>query len=143
MILWEWVRVEDLHGDQGGALSEWRSGMPGTERALLDSKIGVLAATKNPALLPNFMVGPISVRGRKFPEIYKLKIGGKVRLRPLLCKGPINKELDITFLFGAYERNGVFDPQDAPATATKRLNLLLERKAGRRRYEPPPKATLH
>lgn len=143
MILWEWVRVEDLHGDRGGALSEWREGMQSTERALLDSKIGVLEVTTNAALLPNFMAGPISVKGTKYPDIYKLLLGGKIRLRPLLCKGPMDKNREVTFLLGAYERNGKFDPANAPGAATDRLKKLLNKKAGRRRYGTPPKATIH
>jgi hypothetical protein len=34
--------------------------------------------------MPGFFVGPLA----SHRHVYKLRLGGKVRLRPLLCKGP-------------------------------------------------------
>jgi hypothetical protein len=75
------------------------------DRARLDNKIAVLKRDDfSLAINTKLLNGPI----RK--EIYKLKVYGQVMMRPLLCRGPIDKPAEYTFLVGAIERNGNLEP---------------------------------
>ena len=94
---------------------------------MLNRRLKALEDETERGLMPGLIDGPI----KGYPHIYKLKIGGKVRLRPLLCKGPIDPDTELTLLFGATERDWKFDPEDAPVIAeTRRLEILSD---GRRR----------
>lgn len=67
-------------------------------------------------LLPQILAGPL----RGYPHIYKLKINGRVALRPLLCKGHIDNDSEFTLLKGAFEVGGEWDPRTAPSEAVTR-----------------------
>lgn len=83
--------------------------------------------------MPGLIAGPI----KHMPNIYKLQVGGKVRLRPLLCRGPVNKNAELTFLVGATERDGLFHPPGVKALAEERLKKLIADPKLRKRYEIP------
>ncbi len=132
MILWEWV---DSRG--GGVLSDWRNSLATAQKAQLDNRTRLLSLCADDSNLPGLMSGPISVKGQKFDGVYKLQIGGKVRLRPLLRKGPGEAD-HLTFLAGAMEKNGRFDPTNAPSKALERSRSLDQNANRRKRYEIPP-----
>lgn len=135
MILFEWASSS---GEL--ALSEWRLGLQKSQRAKLDAKVYMLEAANSLDDLP-MIVGPISVKGISYKSIYKMRIGKRgVSLRPLLCKGTGNSKTEATFLAGATERDGKFDPKDAPQVAERRREALMSGRDTRRRYESPPKA---
>ena len=132
--LWEWC------SERGeGALTEWRDGLGKGDKGRLDAKLLLLGQAKDPSQMPNFVQGPINVRGRRFPHIYECKVWGDIPLRLLLCKGPPESEASLTFLVGARERGGEFDPRSAPETAVSRRQQLADRAARRIPYESPPK----
>lgn len=59
--------------------------------------------------------------------VFKLKVGGKVRLRPLLCRGPVDASQEVTFLLGATERDFQLVPRGAEAKAAEyRDNLRAD-----------------
>lgn len=133
MILFEWIDRRRL-----GVLTRWRAGLQPAQRAQLDQKTLLLEQTE-PENLPGLWAGPITDRGVKCPRIYKLRIGGKVRLRPLLCRGPLARDrAALTFLAGAQERGGRFRPEGAPRRAIERRTGLISGRDRRRRYEVPP-----
>jgi len=72
-------------------------------------------------MLPLMLAG---VRGH--PHLYKLKMTGRVTLRPLLCRGPINMEREFTLLVGAFEQNRRFDPPSAPDDADQCREEITE-----------------
>lgn len=39
------------------------------------------------------------------PHLYKIKVIGEVAARLILCKGPIDMEIEYTLLLGAFERD--------------------------------------
>jgi hypothetical protein len=82
--------------------------------------------------LPGMLAGTTP----KTPHVHKLKLGGKLRQRPMWCRGPLPSEL--TFLFPAYERNGAFVPPDAPNQAEKRRKEIVDDSTRRRFYEHVP-----
>lgn len=66
---------------------------------------------------------------------YKLKVKGKPQLRPLLCRGVVDKNSEFTFLIGAIEDNNDFKPKDAVEQAGKRYAELLENPSQRCEHE--------
>lgn len=83
----------------------------------------MLRDTHDTSLLPGLMAGPI----KRFPHLYKLQAGGKVRLRPLLCRGPFDAEVELTLLAPATERDGQFEPLNAPTQADNhRLEIIAD-----------------
>lgn len=140
MILYEWVAARGLARD--GALTSFRAKLAPGLRPHLDRATLLLETVDSTDVVPNMIVGPIRARGTTYRHIYKLRLGRKVRLRPLLCKGPMltdDKDLVWTFLIGATERDGKFSPAKAPAKAEARREDLTKSDAQRRRYETPPK----
>ncbi len=127
MILFEYV-----HRGKG-ALTEWRAGLQTVQQAQLDGKTDLLEVSNRIELLPGLVIGPI----RRSRRIYKLQIGAKVRLRPLLCKGPRDKLQELTFLVGATERDFKFDPPRAQETAEARLLEVESDLTKRIPYETP------
>jgi hypothetical protein len=81
-----------------------------------------------PNLGPELLAGPL----KGYPHIYKIKINGRVALRPLLCKGPVNMESEFTLLKGAFEVGGKWQPPSAPSDAVTRRQTV-ERNPNRRR----------
>lgn len=128
MILYEYV---DAGGR--GAMTSWMRTKGAREHSWqLDHALDRLEQA-GVASLPGFFVGPLA----SFRHVYKLRLGGRVRLRPLLCKGPIEPERELTLLIPAFERNWKLDPPDAPAKAERRRQEILFDRSRRRRYERP------
>ena len=91
-----------------------------SDRARLSQKLGMLEKL-GPDLPTGLLAGPI----RNQAHIYKMRINGRVALRPLLCKGPINNDEEFTLLIGATERDRQWQPRNAPATAgVRRMEIL-------------------
>ncbi len=122
---------------RSGLVREWRDGLETAQKAQFDEKLRTLKKAGESILFPGLIAGPIKVKGVRFPHIYKLQIGGKIRLRPLLCRGPKDKDEELTFLVGAYEIGGKFDPKNAPDIAQKRHKAITEDPDLRRLYEFP------
>ena len=90
------------------------------DRARLDNKIAVLKRDDfNLAINTKLLNGPL----RK--DIYKLKVHGQVMMRPLLCRGPIERLSEYTFLSGAIERNGKLEPSTCLSDAGNNRETVL------------------
>ncbi len=88
--------------------------------ARLSRKLKMLEDT-GPDLPTGLLAGPI----KGHAHIYKLKINGRVALRPLLCKGPMYNNIEFTLLMGAFERGRKWAPANAPTTAENRRNEVI------------------
>jgi hypothetical protein len=131
------IELFDYAGkDPIGEVRAWRDRLQVAQQAQLDQKLDVLARADN-EMLPGLIAGPLRVKGVKYPHIYKLQIGGKVRLRPLLCRGPFDADKEITLLVGATERDGKFDPAGAPDQAVVRREEIKNDARLRKSYEFP------
>jgi hypothetical protein len=60
---------------------------------------------------------PQLLAGTGVPHIYKLKVQGNPKLRPMLCKGTEDNDAEFTLLLGAKEIQWKYDPEDAPRIA--------------------------
>ncbi len=102
----------------GNLIKAWSMGLQKKERAKLNAKIDALAMHGS-ELIPGIL-SPTGV-----PSIFKLKIQGRVKLRPMLCEGPGQGELAFTFLLGAKEVSWDYEPSDAPKMAAQlRADLI-------------------
>ena len=100
---------------------DWSKRLESGYRGVLHRRLKALEETE-PGLVPGLLEGPI----RGYRHIYKLKIGGKVKLRLLVCKGPIDNDNELTLLMGATERDWKFEPRNAPAIAEARRQEIIE-----------------
>jgi len=100
-------------------IKEWTKGLQKTDRAKLNAKLDMLAS-KGHELFPHVLTDTPT------PGILKLRVKGKVQLRPMLCKGPINNEKEYTLLIGATERDSKFVPDKADQTANQRKKIIIE-----------------
>src|SRR5436309_8399056 len=115
MILYEYV-----DGAGRGAMTNWVKTKEVREfSGAIDQALDRLEQADS--TMPGFFVGPLA----SHRHIYKLRLGSKVRLRPLLCKGPGDPDRELTFLMPAFERNWEFHPPDAPARAERRRQEIL------------------
>lgn len=120
--VFEWI---DTRGR--GVISDWN--IQEEQRAKLDQKIHMLRkaeidpVTRVTSLPPQLLAGP-NIYGQS--RIYKLKVKGRVALRPFLA---LDQNGDWVFLERAVERDGRYEPpaKTAAATAeTRRLELIAD-----------------
>ena len=127
---WDLYDYVNLHGQN--EFKEWCGALQKQDLAKLNLRLDLLEE-KGPDLLPKMLAGPL--RGQR--HIYKLTINGRVALRPLLCKGPVNNNSEFTLLMGATERDWQYDPRDAPASAeAKRQEVLQDPNTRRCQHDP-------
>jgi hypothetical protein len=113
----KWIIFEYLHPRHGNLMRKWADGLQKKERAKLDQRVDSLAM-HGTSLIPG-TVAPTGVA-----SIFKLKVQGQVKLRPMLCEGPGDKT-SFTFLLGAKEVQFAYDPEDAPNTAASYRQDLI------------------
>lgn len=120
----KWTIYDYVDPEQGNLIRAWSSRLQKKELAKLNQRLDSLAL-HGPDLIP----GILSPTGE--PSIFKLKIHGRVQLRPMLCEGPGTNETAFTLLLGAFEVAWDYDPKNAPELAAKCRELLIH--DGRRR----------
>lgn len=116
----------DAHGEN--QIKSWANDLQKTERAKLAARIDMLAAYGD-RLFPDILAGS-SVAG-----IFKLKVHGKVQLRPLLCRGPQDSTMEYTLLVGATERDSKLEPKNAHRIAEDRRATVASDKNRRCKHE--------
>lgn len=72
---------------------------------------------------PGLSTGVLS--DTKLPHIKKIRIGGKVAVRLMLCKGPIDNLNEFTLLAGAIEKDRKLIPKNAEQIAELRRQEIL------------------
>src|SRR5260370_42528113 len=97
-----------VHPVEGNLMKACSEGLQKKERAKLNSKIDALAM-HGAELIPGILA-PTGVS-----SIFKLKVQGQVKLRPMVCEGP--GESVFTFLLGAKEVSWEYEPSNAPEIA--------------------------
>lgn len=104
---------------------EWASRQQKVPLGKLNEKIDLLMLYGE-TLFPH-MLTDSGVAG-----ILKLRVQGPVKLRPLLCRGPVNNQLEYTLLMGAKEVGNEWAPKGAPAAAAKLKIEVINDPANRR-----------
>ena len=98
---------------------EWTKKLQKFERAKLNVRLDMLSL-QGSGLFPEILTGTPTA------GILKLRVKGKVQLRPMLCKGPIKIEHEFTLLIGATERDSKFVPRKADEKANDRKKIIIE-----------------
>jgi hypothetical protein len=100
------------------AIKTWTERLQTTDRAKLDERLDKLQKHGD-ELVPRMLTGT-SVAG-----IQKLRIQGRVQLRPMLCKGPISVTTEYTLLAGATEVGSRLKPNGVEQTALTRKREVI------------------
>lgn len=96
------------------------------QRAKLNAKLDMLE-NNGDALFPLLLTGTDT------PGILKLRVKGKVQLRPMLCKGPVDIDREYTLLLGAIEVGGKLIPDKADELANELKATIIASPATQRK----------
>ncbi|CAN5350465.1 hypothetical protein BH10ACI1_BH10ACI1_29420 [soil metagenome] len=118
----------DYQSKKGNEIKKWTLGLQKLQRIKLNAKLDMLQQSGSD-LTPQLLAGT------GVPHIFKLRVQGNPKLRPLLCKGTANNKTEFTLLIGAFEIQWEFDPKDALAIAVKRREDLLNDPSRRCKHE--------
>jgi hypothetical protein len=115
------MKLWNFKDEKGGnVITEWGRQQTTRDQAKLDQKFDRLMQIDFVlAHGTKLLVGPIE----KQKHIYKMKITGDVQLRPMLCRGPADKDNEYTLLVGAIEKGSKLIP--GAGQAEKRRMVLL------------------
>lgn len=106
--LYDYVRPDGTND-----FKEWTEGLEKKLQAKLNARLDRLAESGD-VLFPQMLAGTDT------PGILKLKLNGRVALRPMLCKGPCQIGAEYTLLIGAFEVGGKLKPKSADVIADGR-----------------------
>ncbi|MGD1093995.1 MAG: hypothetical protein ABSB35_18670 [Bryobacteraceae bacterium] len=123
MKLWDFFRPPDRN-----EIAKWahKEKLTPPERGQLNQKLDMLERLGfDTAWGLDFLDGPVRHQGLNQRHVYKLVIHAGRQLRPMLCRGPL-AESEMTLLCGAFEKDGEFDPWDAPTRAEQNRQIILE-----------------
>ncbi len=109
-------------------IKKWTQGLEPTQRGKLNARLDMLSLHGS-ELFPEILAGTNTA------GILKLKVKGKVQLRPMLCQGPINHEKEFTLLIGATERDFCLVPDKADKKANDRKEIIVGNHNRRRTHE--------
>jgi len=115
----KWTIFDYVDPVEGNLIRAWSARLQKKELAKLNHRLDSLAM-HGPELIP----GILSPTGTA--SILKLKIHGKVQLRPLLCEGPGRDEEAFTLLLGAFEVSDDYVPMGAPLFASRMRESLVK-----------------
>ncbi len=107
---------------------EWTNSLEKRDRAKLNAKLDMLEKN-GPDLFPHVLTGTNT------PGIQKLRVKGKVHLRPMLCAGPLAPGKEFTLLVGAKEVQSKLVPKDADQIADNRKKEIVINPARRIKHE--------
>lgn len=111
----------------------WSRELPKQDLARLNNKLRLLERAE-PESLPKLLDGP-GIQGEQ--EIFKLHLGGSGKgraFRPLLCRGPGNKNDELTLLVGTEERDSKL-PRGIARIAEERRQEIIKDPRRRCRHE--------
>lgn len=105
-----WKLYDYQNSKKVNEIKLWTKNLEKIQKIKLNQKLDMLEQN-GPNLPPQLLAGPI------FDHVYKLKVKGKVQLRPILCKGPIYNDKEFTMLLGVKEIGNKLDPENADKIA--------------------------
>src|SRR5262245_28101964 len=109
-------------------IAQWTRLLQSPQRKKLKAKLNMLmqAGTDLP---------PQLLAGTGIPHIFKLKVQGNPKLRPLICRGPIDNDAEFTLLVGAKEVQFNYEPNDAPERAVSNREEIIQNQSRRCPHE--------
>jgi hypothetical protein len=124
----KWILYDYLNTDGYNVIKKWTEDLQKRERIKLNQKLDMLEQY-GPELPPQLLAGPI------FDHVYKLKVQGNPKLRPLLCKGPIDNSKEYTLLVGAKEIQWELEPVNAEEQAASNRQAIIDNPLRRCKHE--------
>jgi hypothetical protein len=110
-VLWDYLSSRDSNEMQAWA-SELKLGV--RERAQLNQKLDMLERVGfETARSLKFLAGTSG----DYNHIFKLVVHSQRMLRPMLCRGPLDAQSEITLLLGAIEKDFKLEPHNAAERA--------------------------
>lgn len=106
-------------------IETWTEGLQKDQRSKLNLRLDMLQ--KNGSSLSTGVFSDTHER-----HIKKIKIGGNVAIRLMLCRGPIDNDNEFTLLLGAVEKDRRLIPPDAEARAESRRQEVINDHKNRR-----------
>lgn len=125
------MELFDYCDGRGNDIARATRGLQKKERAKLGEKFARLETQGQDELFPSLLIGPL----HRAKHIYKIRVNGRVALRPLLCKGPQNMDQEYTILMIAEERDRQWVPRHALRTAENRRQEIIANPQRRVRHE--------
>ena len=116
-----WKLYDYIDSQGNNDFKDWSKGLQKPELAKLNRRLKALE-DNGLGLLPQMLAGPL----QGYPHIYKIKLNGKVALRPLLCRGPIDNDGEFTLLKGAFEVGNQWVPTNARGEAVIRRQEVID-----------------
>ena len=113
----------DEHGES--EIQPWLDKLQKKERAKIDEKLDALQ-------MYGEELRPHVLADTNERSILKLRVQGGVKLRPLLCRGPIDAKAEYTLLAGAKEVGFVLQPKGVEKLAVERRNTVINEPNSRR-----------
>ena len=113
--------------DGHNPFKEWARGLGKPELAKLNQKLDMLERCGGD--LPPGLFSDTS-----FPSIKKIRINGKVALRPLLCRGPVDVHAEFTLLHACIEKDRKL-PKGSLEIAESRRNEIIGDNLRRTKHE--------
>ncbi len=107
----------NAHGES--EIQPWIEKLQKKERAKLEEKLDALH-------LNGEELRPQTLTGTNERSILKLRVQGGVKLRLLLCRGPMDPKAEYTLLIGAKEVGSVLQPKGAEKTAAARRAEVIK-----------------
>jgi|SRR3989304_7091169 len=106
-------------------IKDWILNLQKPERGRLDLKLALLEKH-------GLNLGTGLLTESKLSHIKEIKINGRVALRLMVCKGPIENDKEFTLLFGAIEKDRKLIPNDAVQRAEIRRQEIIANPSSRR-----------
>lgn len=109
-------------------IKSWTESLQTTDRAKLNERLDKLEKHGD-ELVPRLLTGT------KVAGILKLRIQGRVQMRPMLCKGPAKVSEEYTLLAGAKEVGDKLTPREVEKTASARKKEVVADNKRRKLHE--------
>ena len=107
-------------------IKKWLDSLEKVERAKIDQRLDMLEE-HGEVLFPQILSGTDE------KSILKLRVHGKVQLRPLLCRGPVSNAAEFTLLCGAKEVGWKLTPKGVLVEAVDRRHIVINAPTTRRK----------
>lgn len=113
------VLFDFLDNRGGNVIKDFLSRLQKVDLAKINARLTLLA-NQGDHLYPSILTPAV-----RSAHVKELVVNGKVAIRLLLCKGPINHRNEFTILMGAFEKDRAYVPKNAVQKAEERREIVI------------------
>lgn len=108
-----------LGNNDENVIAAWALGLQKKEKAKINFKVDMLAQ-KGEELFPSILTPTVE------PNIKEIVINGRIALRLMICRGPLNMDgSEFTLLLGSQEKDKKYIPRNAPGKAEEHRQIII------------------